>query len=183
MNKLQSGMLLVSDPFLKDPNFLRSVVLICEHNNEGCFGFVLNNKYEKNLNELVENLDDIHFPVYQGGPVHLNTLHFLHTKPLLITGGLHIIDNIYWGGNFNKVLELISTRQIKPKDIRFYLGYSGWSEGQLEEEVEQKSWMLHPAKRNFVFHLNTNNLWKDVLNDMGGDYKLLGNYPKDPQLN
>jgi len=183
MNILESGMLLVSDPFLKDPNFLRSVILICEYNNNGSLGFVVNKRFDRNLNELVDNLDNIHFPIFQGGPVHLNTLHFLHTKPNLISGGVHIIDNIHWGGNFNIVLELIKTKKITPRDIRFYVGYSGWSEGQLEEEIDEKSWILHKATRPFVFHLNIDNLWKDVLNDMGGEYKLMTNFPIDPQMN
>ena len=183
MNKIEAGALLISDPFLKDPNFVRSVILICEYNADGSFGFVLNNQYEKNLNELMIDIDNLHYPVFQGGPVQLDTLHFLHTKPNLIEGGVNIIDDIYWGGNFGQVLELMKTKQITPRDIRFYIGYSGWDEGQLEAEIEEKSWLLHKAEKQFVFHHNANNVWKDVLNDMGGEYKQLINYPIDPQLN
>jgi putative transcriptional regulator len=183
MNQLEAGILLVSDPFLKDPNFLRAVILICDYNEEGSFGFVLNNQYDKNLNELIEDINHIHFPVFCGGPVQMETLHFLHTKPKLIDGGVEIIDGIYWGGNFKQVLHLIQTNQITPRDIRFYIGYSGWEAGQLEAEVEEKSWILHKSEKKFIFHLNTNMLWKDVLKDMGGDYKIMVNFPIDPQLN
>jgi putative transcriptional regulator len=183
MNILETGVLLVSDPFLKDPNFLRSVILICEHNHNGAFGFVLNNQYEKNLNELMVDIDHIHFPVYCGGPVQLDTLHFLHTKPSLIEGGIEIIEGVYWGGEFKQVMQLLQTKQLTPRDIRFYVGYSGWEQGQLEAEIAEKSWILHQAEKKFVFHLNAPMLWKDVLKDMGGDYKMMVNFPLDPQMN
>ena len=94
-----------------------------------------------------------------------------------------MVDDIYWGGNFGQVLELIKTKEITPRDIRFYIGYSGWDEGQLDAEVEEKSWLLHKAEKQFVFHHNADMVWKDVVKDMGGEYKQLVNYPIDPQLN
>jgi len=183
MNIIESGILLVSDPFLKDPNFLRSVILICEHEAEGSLGFVLNKQYTKNLNQLIEGVDGLHFPVFLGGPVQTDALHFLHTKPRLIEGGLNIINGVYWGGNFEQALDLMKSKKITPRDIRFYLGYSGWSIGQLDAEVAEKSWLLHKAERQFIFHHNADTLWKDVVKDMGGEFKQLVNYPIDPQLN
>lgn len=183
MNIIESGTLLISDPFLKDPNFVRSVILICEHENDGSFGFVLNRQYEKNLNQLMTDIDNVHFPVFNGGPVGTDSLHFLHIKPQLIEGGFEVVDGIYWGGNFNQALELMKSGEITPRDIRFYLGYSGWGEGQLQAEIDEKSWLLHKAERRFVFHHNANAVWKDVVQDMGGEYKQLVNYPIDPQLN
>jgi len=183
MNKIEPGFLLVSDPFLKDPNFLRSVILICEYDEKGSLGFVLNKQFPKNLNQLIPDIDHLHYPVFQGGPVGLDSLHFLHSKPLLIEGGLNIIDDIYWGGNFEQTLDLMQSKKITPRDIRFFIGYSGWDEGQLDAEIDEKSWLLHLAEKQFVFHHNANMLWKDVVKDMGGDYKQLVNYPIDPQLN
>jgi putative transcriptional regulator len=183
MNKIETGNFLVSDPFLKDPNFLRSIILICEYNENGCIGFVLNKLHPQNLNELIEDIDNLHYPVFCGGPVQLNTLHFLHTKPNLIEDGEHIGNGVYWGGNFNQAIEMMKTKQITPRDIRFYLGYSGWSAGQLEDEINEKSWLLHQGNKNFIFHHNADMLWKDVVTDMGGKYKQLVNYPIDPQLN
>ena len=182
-NKLETGILLVSDPFLKDPNFLRSVILICEYNADGSFGFVLNKHYDKNLNELIPDIGNIHFPVFQGGPVQLDTLHFLHTCPDLIDGGINVTENIYWGGNFEQVVDAIKSKKITPRNIRFYIGYSGWEQGQLDAEIDEKTWILHEAERKFVFHLNVDMLWKDILNDMGGDFKMMVNFPLDPQLN
>lgn len=107
----------------------------------------------------------------------------MHTKPRLIEGGFAIVDGIYWGGNFNQALELMKSGEITPRDIRFYLGYSGWGQGQLQAEIDEKSWLLHKAERRFVFHHNASAVWKDVVQDMGGEYKQLVNYPIDPQLN
>lgn len=183
MQSIEPGTLLISDPFLKDPNFLRSVVLICDHHNEGTVGFILNKKHNKNFNDFVDGLEHVHFPVYYGGPVQLDSLHFIHSKPDLIEGGLPIVDNVFWGGDYGQALNGITAGTITPRDLRFYIGYSGWSEGQLDAEIDQKSWILHQANKNFIFHLNTEMLWKDVLKDMGGEFKSLINYPLDPQLN
>ncbi|HEX3023718.1 MAG TPA: YqgE/AlgH family protein, partial [Chitinophagaceae bacterium] len=97
MIDLATGVLLISDPFLKDPNFLRTVVVLCDHQYEGSFGFVLNKLYEQKIGELVPDLEGIDFPVYYGGPVQTNTLHFLHQRPELIDGGVLVTDNVYWG--------------------------------------------------------------------------------------
>ncbi len=183
MMKLETGKLLISDPFLKDPNFKRSVIFICNYEKEGCFGFVLNKQYSKNLNELIQEIGTIHFPVFYGGPVQVDTLHFLHTKPNLINGGIKVNEEIFWGGNFEQVISLIKNNEISPRDIRFYIGYSGWSEGQLDAEIDQKSWIIHHAKKKFIFNLNDETLWKEVLTDLGGEYKMLINYPLDPQFN
>lgn len=183
MVQLSAGELLIADPFLKDPNFKRTVVFICEHQDNGSFGFVLNKRYEQDLGELVKDLEGNSFPVYYGGPVQLDTIHFLHQCPGLIRGGQEVTDGIFWGGDFEDVADLVKTNQLKEKDIRFFLGYSGWSEGQLEEEMKTKSWITTKAKRTLVFTKNTDNTWKDALKQLGGEYEQMINYPSDPQLN
>src|SRR5258708_4214788 len=102
------GILLIADPFLKDPNFMRTVVFLCEHQDEGSFGFVLNKNYDYTLDELVSGLDDLKkIPVYLGGPVQMDTIHFLHQYPDKIIGGYEIIDGVFWGGNFETAIDLI----------------------------------------------------------------------------
>ena len=88
MDSPAPGILLIADPFLKDPNFMRTVVFLCEHQDEGSFGFVLNKNYEYTLDELVSGLEDLRkIPVYLGGPVQMDTIHFLHQYPDKIGGG------------------------------------------------------------------------------------------------
>ncbi|MDE3145772.1 MAG: YqgE/AlgH family protein [Bacteroidota bacterium] len=178
-----AGTLLISDPFLKDPNFLRTVVILCDHQYEGSFGFVLNKLYDQKIGELVPDLEGIDFPVYYGGPVQTNTLHFLHQHPELIDGGILVTDNVYWGGDFETVIELLKENRLKQNDIRFYIGYSGWGEGQLEEELKAKSWITSQGTSKLIFHRNADMIWKDALRNLGGEYAQMINYPIDPQLN
>src|SRR4051812_27608654 len=140
MDEIMPGKLLIADPFLRDPNFMRSVIFMCEHKEEGSFGFVLNRKYDQFLGELLNGVEFSDFPVYYGGPVQVDTIHFLHQCPNLVTGGIEVVDGIFWGGDFEVVMELLKANRLTNRDIRFFIGYSGWGQGQLEEEMKQKSW-------------------------------------------
>jgi putative transcriptional regulator len=177
------GILLIAEPFLKDPNFMRTVVLLCEHQEEGSFGFVINRKYEFRLNELMNDMEDIDLPIYYGGPVRKDSLHFLHQYPDLIPEGQPIDKDIYWGGDFEEAIRLLREGRIHPEHIRFYIGYSGWSQGQLDDELKQQSWLTVKANRKIVFEPEEDNIWKEALRLLGGDYEQLVNYPIDPQLN
>ncbi len=177
------GILLIADPFLKDPNFLRTVVFLCEHKDEGSFGFVLNRQYENTLDELIPELEGHKLPVFYGGPVQVDTIHFLHQYPEEIPGGLEVTKGVYWGGDFDAVITLIKNENIDVSKIRFYIGYSGWSGGQLSEEMNEKTWLTVKASRKLIFHSNYKNIWKDSLKLLGGDYEMMVNFPIDPQLN
>lgn len=184
MQSIHIGSLLISDPFMKDPNFLRSVVLICRNQQEGSFGFIINKPYEFNLDSLLgPEVDGIKFPVYYGGPVQLNSLFFIHQKPDLITGGNLIRDGIYWGGDFSEAIKLIKTGQLQSEDIHFFIGYSGWDPGQLQAELDQKSWIVSDATKKLLFKESPENIWKASLLSLGGEFVLMSNYPIDPQLN
>ena len=179
-----SGILLISDPFLRDPNFMRTVVLLCEHNDAtGTFGLVINRTFEQTLDELITDIDGFHVPVYYGGPVQMDTLHFLHQLPNEIPGGQEIGKDIFWGGDFEIVLTLLRQGLLDLDKIRFYLGYSGWSNGQLDSELKEKSWLTVEASNQLVFEKDTDLIWKNSLKAMGGQYTQLINYPIDPQLN
>ncbi|MEN9685646.1 MAG: hypothetical protein RLZZ28_1432 [Bacteroidota bacterium] len=183
MDELIAGKLLISDPFLKDPNFMRTVILLCEHQPEGSFGLVLNKTQDHELGDLIKNAEGIRFPVYDGGPVQKDTLHFIHQCPELIPGGVAITDGIYWGGEFDEVLTLLKDNRLGKADIRFFLGYSGWAEGQLKDELEEKSWITGDASKKLVFNLGTQQIWKAALQSLGGEYSQMIHYPIDPQLN
>lgn len=182
MAEIIPGTLLISDPFLKDPNFKRTVVFLCEHGAEGSFGFVLNKEIPHQVGDLMSEAEGIYFPVFSGGPVQKDSLHFVHKHPDLI-GGVEVIDGIFWGGDFNQVLSLLKDGQLAKNDIRFFLGYSGWGEGQLDAELQEKSWITREASKRFVFEMNTPQIWKAALQDLGGEYSQMVNYPTDPQLN
>ena len=178
-----AGILLIADPFLKDPNFLRTVVLLCEHQEHGSFGFVLNKQVEQTLNDLVSDLKGFSLPVYYGGPVQMNTIHFLHQYPDLIPESAKVSNDIYWGGNFETVKALIKSNSIDLNKIKFFIGYSGWGNEQLNVELKEKSWLTVSANSQLVFKIKHNEIWKASLQELGGEYKMIINYPLDPQLN
>lgn len=177
------GTLLIANPFLKDPNFMRTVIFLCEHREEGSFGFVLNKLFPQKLGELLPELADYPIPLYFGGPVQKDTIHFLHQYPDIISGGEEVFDGVFWGGNFETVMALIRIKGIDLKKIKFFIGYSGWAEKQIEDELKEKSWLISEATRNLLFHNKPDNIWKDSLRHLGGEYEMMINFPIDPQLN
>jgi len=177
------GILLIADPFLKDPNFLRTVVLLCEHKEQGSFGFVLNKQIEQTLDKLITDMEGFEIPVYYGGPVQMNTIHFLHQYPDLIPDSCKISKDIYWGGNFETVTALIKNNSLDLTKIKFFIGYSGWGDGQLTGELKERSWLTVSATRKLVFNTQHDDIWKGSLQLLGGEYEMMINFPIDPQLN
>ncbi len=183
MANLSSGKILIADPFLKDPNFMRTAVFLCDHQDEGSIGFIMNRRYNKTAGELILDLEGCDFPVYFGGPVQTDTIHFLHQSPQFITGGIEVTDGIYWGGEFEEVVEAINLGKLTSQMIRFYLGYSGWGDGQLNGEMKENSWLVTDGNKRLVFFPDENQIWREALKQLGGEYEQLVNYPIDPQLN
>jgi putative transcriptional regulator len=181
---LKTGDILISEPYLGDENFERSVILLGSHNEEGSLGFVLNQKSNLLLSDVVSDaLTDFEIPLYIGGPVEQDTLHFIYRNELPLQGAIHVIENLFWGGDFNQLKLMLQNKQVKQEAIRFFLGYSGWSKGQLEGEMTQKAWIVHTLTAEEIFGLDTENMWRSILKNMGGEYKALSNYPIDPRLN
>lgn len=162
---------------------MRTVVFMCRHSDEGSFGFVLNKAVEQTLDQLITGLDGTEVPVYYGGPVQTDTVHYIHQYPDLIPGCYKISDEIYWGGDFETVKELLNNNQIEFDKIKFFVGYSGWEKGQLAEELAEKSWLTATTTRKLVFTTAPEDVWKESLKHLGGEYEMLINYPIDPQLN
>ncbi len=184
-NKLkpEKGRLLISEPFLPDPNFERTVVLLCEHNDDGSFGFVLNKPSAIKVNEVMEDFGSFESVVFVGGPVQQDTLHFIH-RNVNIENAIEIADAIHWGGDFENLITLYDTKQIDQKDIRFFLGYSGWGPGQLDSELEQESWIVCDYVTNqLLFDTEPEQLWRKALDSMGGRFSVYSNYPVDPRMN
>jgi putative transcriptional regulator len=179
-----AGNLLISEPFLQDENFIRSVVLLCEHNSEGSFGLILNKPSILHLGELVEELSFLDNEVYVGGPVEQNTLHFIYFGESLLSGSVSLGENIWWGGEFQELVEKLKLGILPADKVFFYIGYSGWGPNQLEEELEANTWIICREKIDGQTLQNTpENLWKVLLKNMGGEFKVMANYPLDPRLN
>lgn len=175
--------ILIADPFLKDDNFTRTVIFLCNHNEEGSFGLVLNKLFDFTLNHLVSGLESFDIPVFVGGPVALDTIHFLHQYPDLIPDCQKFDENLAWGGDFETIKQLIISGDIDIRKIKFFIGYSGWSAGQLEEEIKEKTWITSEVTRKIIFNVPTNQIWKQSVINLGGEFEQMANYPIDPQLN
>ncbi|HPQ22220.1 MAG TPA: YqgE/AlgH family protein, partial [Saprospiraceae bacterium] len=129
MDNLGAGKLLVAEPFMMDSVFKRTVLLLCEHDQKlGSIGYILNKPLEVKLKNLIPELSDFNVPVHYGGPVATDTLHYVHTKGDVLDNSVDLGDGVYWGGDFSKLVFLIENKIITRKDIKFFLGYSGWSE-------------------------------------------------------
>lgn len=179
-----AGRLLISEPFLMDPNFKRSVVLIAEHQDEGTMGFVLNQPSALLLRDLLPELEDADFPVYIGGPVGTDTVHFIHRCYDRLNDGEEIIKGIYWGGNFEALKIHLGNKSIEKDEIRFFIGYSGWGLEQLQSELKENTWIVsdqyHP---DVVFNNNEEDLWREVIINLGPKYAHVSNFPSNPNLN
>ncbi|SHJ70885.1 YqgE/AlgH family protein [Pseudozobellia thermophila] len=182
--KPQKGKLLIAEPSLTgDVSFNRSVVLLAEHNEEGSVGFILNKPLEYFINDLVKEIT-IPFQMYNGGPVEQDNLYFIHRVPHLIANSIEISDGIYWGGDFEKIIDLINTRVISENDIRFFLGYSGWSAYQLDQELSSNSWIV--VKNDYqsdIINKSADAFWKEKMLELGGNYLLWSNSPENPSMN
>lgn len=181
--KPKGGSLLISEPYMGDPNFERTVILLCSHEEEGSFGLVLNRMSNLKLSDVIDMYDEgFQADLGIGGPVQYNTLHYVHRLENL-PQAVHLMEGLYWGGDFEILRTMIESGLAKSSDIRFFLGYSGWTSGQLQEEIDKNVWIVNNNAANKLFNLDIDNLWRSVLRQMGGKYKVLSNYPVDPRLN
>ncbi|RUA12467.1 MAG: YqgE/AlgH family protein [Flavobacteriia bacterium] len=181
--KPSKGKLLIAEPsILNDNQFNRSVVLLTEHNERGSVGFIFNKPSPYIISDFIAETDST-LRVYHGGPVSEDNLYFVHKIPELIPNSIEIANGIYWGGNFNVVVDLLNDKIISKNDIRFFLGYSGWSNNQLDEELSAFSWIIIENKFQDLFKVNHNSFWKDEMNKFGGIYKIWANAPENPSYN
>ncbi|MBK7872347.1 MAG: YqgE/AlgH family protein [Saprospiraceae bacterium] len=176
-NDITRGKVLLAEPFMLDPNFKRTAVLLCEHDEEGSVGFILNKPIGMTVDELVEGFPEFDSEVCIGGPVQPDTIHYIHNVGDLLEGSTRIIDNIYWGGDFDKLKFLISQELIKPHNIRFFVGYSGWSEGQLSDEMGYGSWLVADMDANYLFKARAELLWSQVMYNKGNAYTIIAQMP------
>lgn len=178
------GDLLVAVPPLADPNFRRTLILLCDHTVDGSFGLVLNRPTEHLLAEVLDDLPPgLDAPLWMGGPVQTDTLHYLHAYGDAIDGALPVSDGVYWGGAFEALVRGLADGDLDPERVRFFAGYSGWGPGQLDAEVDDGAWLVLNADLPLVFDPSGDALWRDVLRRLGGEYALLSTYPDDPQMN
>jgi putative transcriptional regulator len=177
------GRILVSEPFLFDSYFKRSVILLGEHNEDGTIGFILNKPTDLRLNDALEDFPQFDAPLYFGGPVQTDTIHFLHTLGEKLEGSKEILPGIFWGGDLEALKLLIETNQVSSQEVRFFAGYSGWEPTQLEDELKGNTWLVSNCRKEFAFTQHPDELWGEALRNMGSQFAIMANFPEDPSLN
>nr|WP_315199431.1 YqgE/AlgH family protein [uncultured Flavobacterium sp.] len=182
--KLKKGYLLIAEPsIIGDLSFNRSVILLADHNQDGSVGFIMNKPLKYTINDLIPEIN-ASFKIFNGGPVEQDNLYFIHNIPDLIPNSIEISNGIYWGGDFDSTKDLINNGKIKKENIRFFLGYTGWEENQLENEMKANSWII--TKNNYenkIIGKSTVHFWKEQIMELGGEYLIWSNAPENPYLN
>ncbi len=181
--KPAKGRVLLSEPFMGDYYFGRSVVLLAEHNKEGSMGIILNKPISTQLNDVVQDFPEINLPLYLGGPVENNRLFYIHTINDKISDSIEVAKNLYWGGKLDDIIELANLGLLNNENIRFFLGYSGWSGQQLDSELKKNSWAITPITAYQIFHIKPELLWKKLTRQLGADYRLWNKFPVNPSNN
>lgn len=183
-NKLQPkrGRVLIAEPFLPGGYFNRSAVLLVQCSSEGDVGFILNKPTDLLLKDLFKDFPDYDSPAFLGGPVSNDKLFFLHTLGEKIPDSLKILDELFWSGDFNHLTALIRAGLVEERDVRFFLGYSGWSAGQLASEIADHSWIVTEPTVESILS-SDENFWVESVKKIGGNALLWQNFPESPELN
>jgi putative transcriptional regulator len=181
--KAEKGTCLISEPFSADSYFGRSVVLLTEHDQEnGSVGYIMNKPVDIQIQDLFPEFPEFAARCYVGGPVSPDTIHYLHSRPDVLPASNHVFGNIYWGGDFDRLQEQVEQGNILSRDIKFFLGYSGWAPEQLKQEMDEKFWILAKISDRKLMG-KSKDIWKNTLSNMGESYKLWAEAPMNPALN
>ena len=180
----KKGSVLISDPFLNDPYFGRSVVILCEHNDDGTFGFVLNNFAELDLHKIDDKFPDINAQIGFRGPVSKDSLFFIHAFGKEVDNCLQIQKNLYYGGDFDQICAILKENPEAKGKIRFFIGYSGWDKDQLDDELRENSWItVNNVDHELILDTSLDDLWKMTLEMQKGKFKMISKFPNNPNDN
>ncbi len=179
----QKGRILIAEPFLHGEYFSRSVVLLVAHSEKGAVGFILNKKIDFSLQEVFIDFPDFDAQVFLGGPVSSDSIFFIHRLGEQLPGSIHVLGDLYWGGDFVVLKDHIQKGEINREDIQFFLGYSGWDAGQLENEIKEDSWLVTDIEENIILQETEKVTWADFVKKAGNRYQIWENFPENPTFN
>lgn len=179
----QKGRILIAEPFLHGEYFSRSVVLLVAYSEKGAVGFILNKKIDFSLQEVFVDFPDFDANVFLGGPVSADSIFFIHRLGEQLPGSIHVLGDLFWGGDFSVLREQIKLGEINPEDINFFLGYSGWDAGQLEGEIKEDSWLVTDVDENIILQNAETVSWTEFVRKAGNQYHIWENYPENPTFN
>ncbi len=180
----QVGKILIASPFLDNTAFERTVILLLTNEN-GFMGIVMNkiSHSPATANSLLDNLKDgPSIPLYDGGIVDKDVLFCVH-KNRRVKNSLWLKDNLFVNGDFTQIEEMAKKEKTLNKKARFYIGYAGWSEGQLEQEIMDGSWVVSNADVDLLFADDISQMWSTALKRMGEPYSIWAQFPLGPLFN
>ncbi|MCK9638606.1 MAG: YqgE/AlgH family protein [Prolixibacteraceae bacterium] len=180
--KPRQGRVLIAEPFLPGDYFSRSTVLLVQCSEEGDVGFILNKPTDLLVKDLFKGFPDFDANAFLGGPVSNDKLFFLHTLGDKIPDSLQVSGDLFWSGNFDHLTSLISAGLVEEEEVRFFLGYAGWSAGQLAAEIADHSWVVIEPTIETILS-SDENFWNDSVQSIGGNALLWQNFPENPELN
>ena len=157
-------------------------MLLTEHNEKGSFGFILNKPVNIFANEILKNFPEKNFNVSIGGPVNQNSVHYIHTLGGKIPNSVNICENVFWGGDFDVLRQLVKQGLIKKSQLRFFIGYSGCEPKQLYEEILKNYWIVSEINTEKIMNVKKD-YWKNILDSLGEKYKIWANSPQNPSMN
>lgn len=182
--QLQPNSILVAEPFLGDTHFHRSVIQLLDYSEEGAFGLILNQPSTENIGQVLDEINP-DLKLFIGGPVETNRLFYIHNFHN-VSFASEFLPGIFVGGDFEEICLFTNTQSNPNLHIQFFRGYSGWGPGQLEKEIEQKSWIVAASKKEIFLnpHLRYDaHLWKFILQKQPNSVAWMSNAPSNPQLN
>lgn len=180
---VKRGTVLIAEPFMMDTFFHRTVVLICQHDKDGSFGFCLNKPLELMINDVVDDFPEFEARIYCGGPVRQRSLYFLHDLGDMLEDSSEISQGVWWGSNFEALKILVKQGLVTPERIRFFVGFSGWGENQLDEEMGIGSWVTTEMHPNYMFKEEPKDLWQKTLEHKGRNFAVIAGIPDVLNLN
>jgi putative transcriptional regulator len=177
------GSILIAHPLLQDGFFNRSVIYLTNHNTVESLGFVLNFKTPYKLRDVKPEIKHGNFPIYEGGPVAKDQLFYIHKLGHNLTDSVKIKDDIYFGGDFNELMHMIEHGKVKSYDIRFFAGYSGWADGQLENEIKNNHWLINKHVESSFFGNEPEDMWGLQLSEIKSTYGIFADFGDTPSVN
>ena len=177
------GKILISEPFLRDATFGRSVILLIDHTDEGTMGLIINKPLPIFVNDIIKEFKYINdIPLYKGGPVATDTLFYLHTLAN-ISGAIPVSKGLYLNGDFDEIKKYILQGNKVDQHIRFFLGYCGWEGEQLNDELKENTWLVSKEDKDYLMNSDTKDMWKEALEKLGRKYEAWSRFPRVPTFN
>lgn len=179
----QKGRVLIAEPFLPGSYFNRSVILLVGYSTKGAVGFIINKQVDFPIQEVFPDFPEFEAQVYLGGPVSTDSIYYIHKLGDKLPGSIHVLGNLYWGGDFKELKRQIKLGLIQPTEVRFFLGYSGWDAGQLDNELKENSWLVTDVDEEIVMRELKQASWVEFVKKAGNRYTVWENFPENPALN